>query len=69
MPAPILHQALAVGISRGFLVAAGIAVLALVVVLLTIRLRREDLAGASPMPGVADAGDVDDVRDFEGALT
>ena len=46
----ILHQALAVGISRGFLVAAGIVVLALVVVLVSIRLRRDDLAGATAMP-------------------
>jgi EmrB/QacA subfamily drug resistance transporter len=67
-PAPILHQALADGIARGFLVASGIVVLALVVVLVTIRLRREDLAGASPMPGIAAADDVD-VRDLEGSLT
>jgi EmrB/QacA subfamily drug resistance transporter len=67
-PAPILHQALAEGISRGFLVASGIVALALVVVLVTIRLRREDLAGASAMPGVAAADDVD-VRDLEGSLT
>src|SRR5262245_14550628 len=40
VPAPILHQALADGISRGFLVASGIVVLALIVVLVTIRLRR-----------------------------
>jgi EmrB/QacA subfamily drug resistance transporter len=65
-PAPILHQALAVGISRGFLVAAGIVVLALVVVLVTIRVRREDLAGASPMPVVAD---IEEVRDLESSLT
>ena len=50
VPAPILHQALAVGISRGFLVAAGIVVLALIVVLVSIRLRREDLAGAAAVP-------------------
>ena len=65
-PAPILHHALAVGISRGFLVAAGIVVLALVVVLVTIRVRREDLAGASPMPVVAD---IEEVRDLESSLT
>jgi len=68
VPAPILHQALAVGISRGFLVAAGIVALALVVVLLTIRLRREDLAGASLMPTASAADDVE-VRDLEGSLT
>lgn len=42
-----LHQALAVGISRGFLVAAGIAVLALLVVVVMIRVRRSDLAGGA----------------------
>ena len=66
VPAPILHQALAVGISRGFLVAAGIAVLALIVVLVTIRLRREDLAGASPMPAVADTRRGTRSREFPG---
>ena len=68
VPAPILHQALADGISRGFLVASGIVVLALIVVLVTIRLRREDLAGASAMPGIVAADEVD-VRDLEGSLT
>ena len=46
----MLHQALAVGISRGFLVAAGIAVLAFVVVAATIRIRRSDLTGAVSEP-------------------
>jgi hypothetical protein len=50
----VLHQALATGISRGFMVAAGIAVLALVVVVAMIRVRREDLAGAGA-PAVAPA--------------
>jgi EmrB/QacA subfamily drug resistance transporter len=68
VPAPILHEALAVGISRGFLVAAGIVVLALIVVLATIRVRREDLAGVSPMPAVADVDDVE-ALDLEGSLT
>jgi EmrB/QacA subfamily drug resistance transporter len=68
VPAPILHEALAVGISRGFLVAAGIVALALVVVLVTIRVRREDLAGVSPMPAVADVDDVE-ALDLEGSLT
>jgi EmrB/QacA subfamily drug resistance transporter len=49
VPGAILHQALAVGIARGFLVAAGIAVLAMLVVAATIRLRRDDLAGAAAM--------------------
>ncbi|MFI5066147.1 MAG: DHA2 family efflux MFS transporter permease subunit [Streptosporangiales bacterium] len=46
VPAAILDHALAVGISRGFLVASGIALLALVITIATIRVRREDLAGA-----------------------
>src|SRR5215467_1339831 len=51
VPASVLHQALATGISRGFLVAAGIAVVALVVAVAMIRVRREDLAGAqAPTP-------------------
>jgi hypothetical protein len=51
VPAAVLHQALATGISRGFLVAAGIAVVALVVAVTMIRVRREDLAGAqAPTP-------------------
>jgi hypothetical protein len=46
LPASILHQALAVGISRGFEVAAGIAALALLVVVVMVRVRRADLTGA-----------------------
>jgi EmrB/QacA subfamily drug resistance transporter len=45
-PPAVLHQALAVGISRGFLVAAGIAVLALIITVAMIRVRRADLTGA-----------------------
>jgi EmrB/QacA subfamily drug resistance transporter len=51
VPAAILHQALAVGISRGFEVAAGIAVVALLIVIATIRVRREDFRDASALPG------------------
>jgi EmrB/QacA subfamily drug resistance transporter len=50
LPTAMLHQALAVGISHGFLVAAGIAALALVLVAVTIRVRRSDLTGAAPAP-------------------
>jgi MFS family permease len=50
VPAAFVHQALAVGISRGFLVAAGIAVLAFLVVVATIRVRRSDLTGAVSAP-------------------
>ena len=49
-PASIYHHALAVGFSRGFLVAAAIALLALLVAIVTIRVRRQDLAGAAPEP-------------------
>ena len=38
-------HALAFGFSRGFLVAAGIALLALVITVLAIRVRPEDLTG------------------------
>jgi len=61
VPAGILHQALATGISRGFLVAAGIAVVALLITVAMIRVRREDLAGAQeptavgPAPAEAEA--------------
>lgn len=54
VPAAVLHPALAAGISRGFEVSAGIAVFALLVVLATIRVRREDLAGAAMQPAVSD---------------
>lgn len=54
VPAAMLHQALAVGISRGFVVAAGITVLALAVAIVTIRVRRSDLTGATSAPVQAD---------------
>jgi hypothetical protein len=43
-------HALATGFSRGFLVAAGIALLALLVALATIRVGRQDLTGTRPAP-------------------
>ena len=69
VPAAILHQALAVGISRGFLVAAGIVVLALIVVLVSIRLRREDLAGAAAVPVPATGGETIEDLDLEDSLS
>ena len=66
VPPTVLHQALAVGISRGFLVAAGISVIALVVVLVSITLRREDLAGAVPVPD--DATGLANDSELEGAV-
>jgi hypothetical protein len=48
----LYHDALAVGITRGFLAAAGIALAALVIAVIFIRVRREDLAGtAEPATG------------------
>jgi EmrB/QacA subfamily drug resistance transporter len=59
VPAAIYHHALAVGFSRGFLVSAGIAVLALIVTIVLIRVTREDLAGAqNPMMADSRAGTV-----------
>jgi EmrB/QacA subfamily drug resistance transporter len=43
-------HALAVGFSRGFEVSAGIMLLALIVTIVMIRVRREDLAGTQAMP-------------------
>jgi EmrB/QacA subfamily drug resistance transporter len=47
--AQMQHHALAVAFSHGFLVAAGISLVALVITLLAIRVTREDLAGVNPM--------------------
>jgi len=49
-PASIYDHALAVGFSRGFLVSAGIALLALLIAVATIRVRRQELTGAVPEP-------------------
>src|SRR6202011_5443011 len=43
------NHALAYGFGRGYLLAAGIAFLALVISLVMIRIKREDLAGIDPM--------------------
>ncbi len=48
--AAIYNHALAVGFSRGFVVSAGIMLLALIVTIVMIRVKREDLAGVQPMP-------------------
>ena len=44
------HHALATGFARGFLTAAAIALLALLIAFATIRVRRQDLTGARPAP-------------------
>ena len=49
-PASIYDHALTVGFSRAFVVAAGIGLLALVIAIATIRVRRQELAGAVPAP-------------------
>jgi predicted MFS family arabinose efflux permease len=49
-PAPVYYHALTVGFSRAFVVAAGIGLLALLIAIVTIRVRRQDLAGAAPEP-------------------
>jgi predicted MFS family arabinose efflux permease len=46
LPISILHHALASGISRGFTVGAGIMLVAVLIALVMIRVRRADLAGA-----------------------
>jgi EmrB/QacA subfamily drug resistance transporter len=49
-PASIYQHALTVGFSRAFLVAAGIGLLALLIAIGTLRVRRQDLSGAAPAP-------------------
>jgi len=49
-PASIYDHALTVGFSRAFLVAAGIGLLALLIAIATIRVSRQELAGAGPAP-------------------
>ena len=48
--ASIYDHALTVGFSRGFLVAAGIGLLALLIAIATIRVRRQELSGTAPEP-------------------
>jgi hypothetical protein len=53
--AQLTAHALATGFARGFLTSAGIALLALIVAVAAIRVRRQDLTGAQPVaePGRA----------------
>ena len=46
----IYHHALATGFARGYLVSAGVLALAAIIALAMIRVRRQDLSGADPMP-------------------
>ena len=57
LSAAALHPALAAGISRGFEVAAAIAVLALLVTIVMIRVRRDDLTGTQGAPTASPATD------------
>ena len=49
-PAQLAAHALATGFARGFLAAAAIALLALLIAIVTIRVRRQELTGAVPAP-------------------
>ena len=50
----ITDHALATGFSKGYLVSAGIALLALIITVVAIRVKREDLAGINPMAAPTD---------------
>src|SRR5215469_8841334 len=50
----VTNHALASGFSRGYLVSAGIMLVALIIAVVVIRVRREDLAGIDPMAAPAD---------------
>jgi EmrB/QacA subfamily drug resistance transporter len=52
--AAVSNHALAYGFSRGYIVSAGIALLALVIAVVMIRIKREDLAGINPMAAPTD---------------
>ena len=49
-PTSVYYHALTVGFSRAFVVAAGIGLLALLIALATIRVRRQELSGVVPEP-------------------
>jgi hypothetical protein len=49
-PASIYHHALTAGFSRAFEVAAGLGLLAVLIAIATLRVRRQDLSGAVPAP-------------------
>jgi predicted MFS family arabinose efflux permease len=50
----VANHALAHGFSQGYLVSAGVAVLALIIAVATIRIKREELAGINPMAAPTD---------------
>jgi hypothetical protein len=47
-------HALSVGFSKGYLVSAGISLLALIITIVAIRVKRSDLAGVNPMAAPTD---------------
>jgi hypothetical protein len=48
------HHALAHGFSQGYIVSGGIMLLALIITVVAIRIKREDLAGVNPMAAPTD---------------
>jgi hypothetical protein len=50
----ISDHALSVGFSKGYLVSAGISLLGLIITVIAIRVKREDLAGVNPMAAPVD---------------
>jgi hypothetical protein len=50
----ITDHAYSAGFSKGYLVSAGIALLALIITVVAIRVKREDLAGVNPMAAPTD---------------
>jgi predicted MFS family arabinose efflux permease len=50
----ITNHAFSAGFSKGYLVSAGIALLALIITLVAIRVKREDLSGINPMAAPVD---------------
>src|SRR5499433_1712517 len=64
-PAQLVTHALATGFSRGFLVAAVIGLLALLIAIATIRVRRQDLTGTRLAPDESAASQPAAVREHE----
>lgn len=54
MQKAMTDHALAVGFSKGYLVSAGISLLALIITIVAIRVKRSDLAGVNPMAAPVD---------------
>jgi len=50
----ISDHAFSVGFSKGYLVSAGIALIGLIITLIAIRVKREDLSGINPMAAPTD---------------